>query len=210
MLDILKENFTHLFEDALIAEINEVGILKKVKEGEKLIEIGDYVRSMPLLVSGVVKILREDDNGDELLLYFLERGDTCAMTLTCCLGQKKSEIRAIAELDTTLIMIPIQKMEEWTGKYKSWRNFVFQSYHARLTEMLATIDSIAFFNMDERLVKYLQNKQKVTNDSVINSTHQEIAYELHTSRVVVSRLLKKLESLGKIELFRNSIKIVSL
>ncbi|MCG2419819.1 Crp/Fnr family transcriptional regulator [Aequorivita sp. F47161] len=210
MFDDLKENFTHVFEDALIQEINEVGTLKEVKEGEKLIEIGEYVRSMPLLVSGAIKILREDDNGDELLLYFLERGDTCAMTLTCCLGQKKSEIRAIAELDTTLIMIPIQKMEEWTGKYKSWRNFVFQSYHERLTELLATIDSIAFLNMDERLVKYLQNKQKVTNDSVINSTHQEIAYELNTSRVVVSRLLKKLESLGKIELYRNSIKIISL
>ncbi|MBK5214315.1 MAG: Crp/Fnr family transcriptional regulator [Flavobacteriaceae bacterium] len=210
MLHNLKENFTHLFEEALIEEINQVGTLREIKEGEKLIEIGDYVRSMPLLISGAVKILREDDDGDELLLYFLERGDTCAMTLTCCLGQTRSEIRAIAELDTTLIMIPIQKMEEWTGKYRSWRNFVFQSYHARLIEMLETIDSIAFFNMDERLVKYLQNKQKVTNDSLINSTHQEIAYELHTSRVVVSRLLKKLESLGKIELYRNSIKIVSL
>ena len=210
MLDILTENFTNNFEPALIEEINGVGVLKEVKEGEKLIEIGDYVRSMPLLLSGAIKILREDENGDELLLYFLEPGDTCAMTLTCCLGQKKSEIRAIAELDTRIIMVPIQKMEEWTGKYKSWRNFVFQSYQERLTEMLATIDSIAFLNMDERLVKYLQNKQKVTNDSVINSTHQEIAYELHTSRVVVSRLLKKLESLGKIELYRNSIKIISL
>ncbi|WP_310993890.1 Crp/Fnr family transcriptional regulator [Aequorivita marina] len=210
MLDNLKENFTYIFEDALIEEIDEVGILKEVKEGNKLIEIGDYVRSMPLLVSGAVKILREDDNGDELLLYFLERGDTCAMTLTCCLGQKKSEIRAIAELDTTLIMVPIQKMEEWMGNYKSWRNFVLQSYHERLTEMLETIDSIAFLNMDKRLVKYLQNKKKITNDAVINSTHQEIAYELNTSRVVISRLLKKLESLGKIELYRNSIKIISL
>lgn len=210
MLIDLKENFTPIFENALINEINEVGTFKEVKEGDKLIEIGDYVRSMPLLVSGAIKILREDDNGDELLLYFLERGDTCAMTLTCCLGQKRSEIRAIAELDTRLIMIPIQKMEEWTGKYKSWRNFVFQSYHERLSEMLETIDSIAFLNMDERLVKYLQNKQKVTNDSVINSTHQEIAYELNTSRVVISRLLKKLENLGKIVLYRNSIKIISL
>lgn len=210
MLNNLKENYTNIFEDELLEEINQVGTLKEVKEGEKLIEIGDYVRAMPLLISGVIKILREDEDGDELLLYFLERGDTCAMTLTCCLGQTKSEIRAIAEIDTTLIMIPIQKMEEWTCKYKSWRNFVFQSYHARLTEMLETIDSIAFLKMDERLVKYLQNKQKVTNDSLINSTHQEIAYELHTSRVVVSRLLKKLESLGKIALYRNSIKIISL
>ncbi|WP_347374931.1 Crp/Fnr family transcriptional regulator [Aequorivita sp. Q41] len=210
MLNILKENFAHTFEDALIEEINQVGTLKVVNEGDKLIEIGDYLRSMPLLISGAIKILREDDDGDELLLYFLERGDTCAMTLTCCLGQTKSEIRAVAELDTTLIMIPIQKTEEWTGKYKTWRNFVFQSYHSRLTEMLETIDNIAFMNMDERLVKHLQSKQKITNHSLINSTHQEIAYELHTSRVVISRLLKKLESMGKIELYRNSIKIISL
>lgn len=210
MLKYLKENFSSLFEDALLEEINQVGVLKEVKEGEKLIEIGDYVRSMPLLISGAIKILRDDKDGDELLLYFLERGDTCAMTLTCCLGQTKSEIRAVAELDTSLIMIPIQKMEEWTGKYKSWRNFVFQSYHARLSEMLETIDSIAFMNMDERLVKHLLNKKKIAKDSIINSTHQEIAYELHTSRVVISRLLKKLESMGKIELYRNSIKIVSL
>lgn len=210
MLNNLKEHFSNLFEDALIEEINQVGTLKEAKEGDKLIEIGDYLRSMPLLVSGAIKILREDDDGDELLLYFLEPGDTCAMTLTCCLGQKKSEIRAIAELDTTLIMIPVQKMEEWMGKYRSWRNFVLSSYHTRLMEMLDTIDSIAFLNMDERLVKYLRDKQNIGKSEIIASTHQEIAYELHTSRVVVSRLLKKLESMGKIELNRNSIRIITL
>lgn len=210
MINDLRTNFSHLFEDSLIEEINKVGSLRHVSEGEKLIEIGDYMRSMPLLVSGAIKILREDGEGDELLLYFLEAGDTCAMTLTCCLGQKKSEIRAIAELDTTLIMIPVQKMEEWMGKFRSWRNFVLSSYHTRLMEMLDTIDSIAFLNMDERLVKYLRDKQKIGGEPIINSTHQEIAYELHTSRVVVSRLLKKLETMGKIELNRNSIRIISL
>lgn len=206
----LKENFSHLFEDELIQEIEQIGSLKQVKEGDKLIDIGEYLRSMPLLVSGAIKILREDDDGDELLLYFLERGDTCAMSLTCCLGHNKSEIRAIAELDTTLVMIPVQKMEEWLGKYKSWRNFVLASYHSRLMEMLETIDGIAFMNMDGRLVKYLKEKQKIGGGSIINSTHQEIAYELNTSRVVISRLLKKLETLGKIKLNRNSIKIISL
>lgn len=210
MLNELKENFSHLFEDELIEEINRVGSIKQVKEGERLIDIGEYLRSMPLLVSGAIKILREDNNGDELLLYFLERGDTCAMSMTCCIGHSKSEIRAIAELDTTLIMIPVQKMEEWTGKYKSWRNFVMTSYHTRLKEMLDTIDSIAFMNMDERLVKYLKDKQKIGGEPIINSTHQEIAYELNTSRVVISRLLKKLETLGKIELNRNSIRLIAL
>lgn len=210
MLEALKENFSHQFEDALLEEIAQVGSLKQVQEGDKLIEIGDYLRSMPLLISGAIKILREDDEGDELLLYFIESGDTCAMTLTCCIGHTKSQIRAIAELDTVLIMIPVQKMEEWMGKYRSWRNFVLASYHGRLMEMLDTIDSIAFMNLDERLIRYLNDKQKITGSATINSTHQEIAYELYTSRVVISRLLKRLENLGKIKLNRNSIEILDL
>ena len=210
MIQDLKNSYGNLFEDALLDEINQFGTYKDVPEGYKLIEIGQYIKSMPLLISGAIKIMRDDDDGDELLLYFLESGDTCAMTLTCCLGTTKSEIRAIAELPTKLIMIPIEKMEEWTGKYKSWRNFVFESYHTRLMEMLETVDSIAFLKMDERLLKYLRDKSKINNDDTIFSTHQEIAYELHTSRVVISRLLKKLENQEKIKLNRNNIKIISL
>jgi CRP/FNR family transcriptional regulator len=167
------------------------------------------VKGMPLLVSGVVKVLRQDKEGDELLLYFLEKGDTCAMTMSCCMGHTKSEIRAIAETDTTLIMVPIQKMEAWTSKYKTWREFVFESYHNRLMEVLETIDSIAFHNMDERLLKYLKEKVKVTQSNSIQNTHQQIAYDLNTSRVVVSRLLKKLEKMKVVELSRNSIKVIS-
>ena len=210
MIDEIKKNYGFLFEDALLQEINNVGVFKEVPAGFKLIEIGEYVKSMPLLISGVIKILREDNDGDELLLYFLERGDTCAMTLSCCIGQAKSEIRAVAEIDTKLIMIPIQKMEEWTRKYKSWRNFVFESYHHRLMELLETIDNIAFLKMDERLLKYLKDKAKVTNDAIIKNTHQEIAYDLHTSRVVISRLLKTLENKKIIELHRNKIILLDL
>ena len=207
MIQELKNNYGHLFEDALLNEINQVGTFKEVPEGFKMMEIGDYVKAMPLLVSGVIKILRKDTDGDELLLYFLEKGDTCAMTLTCCVAQTKSKIRAIAETDAKLIMIPIQQMEEWSEKYKSWRHFVFESYHNRLNEMLETIDSIAFLKMDERLIKYLVEKVRISKNNTIHKTHQEIAYELHTSRVVISRLLKKLETLGKIELNRSYILI---
>ena len=210
MLKELKEAYHFVFEEALMQEIVEYGSLKDVNAGEKIIEIGDYVKMMPLLLKGAIKILREDKNGDELLLYFLERGDTCAMTLTCCLGQTKSEIRAVAERDTSIIMIPIEKMEEWTSKYKSWRNFVFQSYHSRLSEMLDTIDTIAFMNMDERLMRYLQDKSKINQNDLLQITHQQIAYDLHTSRVVISRLLKKLELDKKIVLNRNSIKVLDL
>ena len=164
---------------------------------------------MPLLLSGAIKILRNDNDGDELLLYFLERGDTCAMTLTCCLGHKKSEIKAVAEVDTDLIMVPIEKMEVWTAKYKSWRQFVFESYHSRLMELLETIDNIAFLKMDERLLKYLKEKAIVNKSTTIKNTHQEIAFELHTSRVVISRLLKKLENQNKIQLQRNQIELLA-
>lgn len=210
MIDELKENYGYLFEDELLLEINNSGTFKEVPEGFQLINIGDYIKSMPLLISGAIKILREDDKGDELLLYFIERGDTCAMTLSCCMGQKKSEIRAVAETPTKLIMIPIEKMSEWMGKYKSWQNFILQSYNDRMTELLEAIDTIAFLKMDERLLKYLRDKAMVNHDDLIHVTHQNIAFDLHTSRVVISRLLKTLENNGKIKLHRNSIKILDL
>ena len=210
MIQELKEGYGKQFEDGLINEIAQVGTFKEVTEGAKLIEIGDYIKGMPLLVSGAIKILREDKDGDELLLYYLEKGDTCSMTMTCCLGDSKSEIRAIAETDAKLIMVPIQKMEEWLTKYRTWRNFVFDSYHGRLNELLITLDSIAFDNMDQRLIGYLKEKSRINHDDIIHNTHQEIAYELHTSRVVISRLLKKLEQMEKIELHRNYIRILHL
>jgi CRP/FNR family transcriptional regulator len=210
MLQEVFDAYSIVFEEKLLEEISEVGVLKEFKENEMIIAIGDSVSSMPLLLSGAIKILREDQDGDELLLYFLERGDTCAMTLSCCLGHTKSEIRAVAEMPTTLIMIPIEKMEEWVSKYKSWRDFVFESYHSRLSEMLDTIDTIAFLNMDERLLKYLRDKAKINQNELVQTTHQQIAYDLHTSRVVISRLLKKLELKGTIALNRNSIEVIDL
>ena len=210
MIQELKLSYGQTFEKTLINEILQVGTYKEVPAGFKMIDIGSYVKGMPLLVSGAIKVLREDKDGNELLLYYLEKGETCSMTMTCCIGQTKSEIRAIAETDAKLIMIPIQKMELWTSKYKTWRNFVFESYHNRLNEMLHTLDSIAFDNMDKRLLTYLKEKARVNEDKTIHSTHQEIAYDLHSSRVVISRLLKKLENLGRIELHRNYIKILHL
>jgi len=210
MIQELKASYGNLFEEELINNILQVGTYKEVPAGFKLMDIGSYIKGMPLLVSGVIKILREDKNGDELLLYYLEKGDTCSMTMACCLGQTKSEIRAIAETNTKLIIVPIQNIELWTSKYKSWRNFVFESYHNRLNEMLNTIDTIAFNNMDQRLLNYLKEKSRVNNNNTIHNTHQDIAYELHSSRVVISRLLKKLENIGKIELHRNYIKIKDL
>jgi CRP/FNR family transcriptional regulator len=210
MTDQVKRNYGHIFEEKLIQEINEVGIIKSIEAGGELIRPGQYIKAMPLLLDGVIKVMREDKDGFELMLYFLEKGETCAMTLSCCTGSAISEIKAVAETDSDLLMIPIEKMEEWLGKYKSWRNFIFNSYHERLMEVLETIDNIAFKKMDERLLDYLRNKSKYYVDSEIKITHQDIAYDLHTSRVVISRLLKQLEKINKIKLNRNSIKLLNI
>lgn len=208
MKEELQQAYGFLFEEELIKEITSIATYKKFKADDYLIEIGDNIQSMPLLIEGAIKILREDEKGDEILLYFLERGDTCAMTLTCCMGKSKSKIRAIAETDGTLVMIPVEKMEEWITKYKSWRNFVFDSYNIRLNEMIEAIDTLAFMNLDERLFKYLTDKAKVLGTTEIVNTHQQIAYDMNTSRVVISRILKSLELQGKIKLNRNKIEIL--
>lgn len=205
---LIEESFAGVFEPQLIKEIVEVATLVEFDENDILIDFGQYMRAMPLLMKGAIKIMREDFDEGELLLYFLEKGDTCAMTMACCVGTKKSEIRAIAETAGVVAMIPVAKMEEWMGKYKSWRAFVFQSYNSRFNELLSAIDNIAFKHMDERIESYLNEKSKVNNSRILTQTHQEIAYELNSSRVVISRLLKAMENDGKIKLNRNNIELL--
>jgi CRP/FNR family transcriptional regulator len=208
MKDLLHQIYESILEEALLNEIEQVALIKEFKEGDVIIDFGDYIKKMPLLLSGAIKILREDFDEGELLLYFIEKGDTCSMSMACCIGDTKSEIRAVAETDGQVIMIPVMYMELWLGKYKSWRNYVFASYNNRLKEMLSAIDNLAFMNMDKRLLNYLLEKSKVNSTKEINTTHQEIAYDLNTSRVVISRLLKALEKEGRIKLHRAYIEIL--
>lgn len=208
MIQEIKRYYGSQFEPLLMEEMSCVATLMEVPEGQDLIQPGQYIKSMPLLLSGSIKIMRLDDKGDELLLYHLESGDTCAMTMTCCLGKTVSEIHAVSETPTKLLMIPIGKMEEWSSKYKSWRTFVFNSYHNRMMEMLESIDNIAFKKMDERLEKYLQDKIEILNSKHLYTTHKEVAHDLHSSRVVISRLLKKMEIDNKIKLHRNFIEVL--
>jgi len=209
MKTLLLENYGHLFEKKLLEAIEEVSFVKQVKAGEEIIKIGDAIKYIPLLIEGAIKISRQDDDGDELLLYYLEKGDVCAMTMTCCMRDAISEIQAIAEMDTKIIMIPVQKMSEWVRDFHTWRTFVFESYNTRFKEMLEAIDNLAFLNMHERILKYLKEKVIVTKDTLLPITHQTIAYDLHTSRVVVSRILKSLEKANELKLHRNKIEILN-
>ncbi|MEM9141378.1 MAG: Crp/Fnr family transcriptional regulator [Bacteroidota bacterium] len=208
--EILNQSYGYLFEPELLREIKEVAVYRSVDQGDILMDLGQAITHMPLLLNGAIKILREDAKGDELVLYYIERGDTCTLTFSCCMGNSRSEIRATAETDTELLMIPVAYMELWMGKYNSWRTYILDSYHTRVKELLETVDTLAFMRMDERLLKHLRDKAKVNRDEVIATTHQHIAYDLNTSRVVVSRLLKKLEREGKIQMHRNQIKVLEL
>lgn len=208
MCELLYKAYGEVFEQALLEEIEQIAKIVPYREGDVLIEYNQYIKNIPLLLSGAVKVMREDYDSGELLLYYLERGDTCAMSMTCCLGDKQSEIRAMGEVSGILMMIPVYKMSEWMAKYKSWMSFVFESYNNRFNELLNAVDTIAFMDMKGRLLNYLFEKSKIENSTVIYKTHQDIAKELNTSRVVISRLLKALETEGRINLNRNSIDIL--
>lgn len=206
----LEFHYGFVLEPELIREIESCAVYRTYGPGEIIMDLGDSITAMPLLLDGALKVLREDDSGEELLIYFLEKGDTCAMTFSCCMGKSKSEVRAVAENDTELLMIPADRMEDWMGVYPGWRRFVLDNYHTRMMELMETVDALAFMRMDERLLRHLQDKAKVTSDATIGTTHQEIAQDLHTSRVVVSRLLKKLEKEGRIAMERNRIHVLEL
>jgi CRP/FNR family transcriptional regulator len=204
---LVKANFSSLFDKALLDEVSIVAQLKEVKKNDYLIDIGQEMTFIPLIITGAINVFRTDDDGDDYILYFIEGGDTCAMTLNCCMKGAKSEIKAIAERDSELLLIPVHKLEDWLH-YKSWRAFVFGSYNNRFVEMLEAVDSLAFMNMNDRILKYLKNKVIANKSEFLKITHNTISLELNTSRVVVSRILKKLEIDGNIKLHRNQIEIL--
>jgi CRP/FNR family transcriptional regulator len=201
----LNDYYASIFEEELINEIVENGIYRTITSGEMLIDIDDKMTHIPLILNGAIKIIREDKNGDEIALYFLEKGDTCAISFINCINRSKSMFRGLAEKETEGIFVPVDMVDEWLKKYESWRHFIIDSYHMRLIEMVESIDSLAFMKLDNRLLKYLTDKVKIMRDNTLIITHQEIADDINTSRVVVSRLLKQLENEGKIKIRRNRI-----
>ena len=209
IFELVHQNFPGLAELALQKEIAKVGVLKHFRAGEVIMNFGSYVKLVPLLVKGSIKVVREDEeDGRELLLYYLYAGETCSMSFSCCMMNKVSDIRTTAEDDSTVIAIPVKYIDEWMSKYSSWKNFVMRSYDSRMKEMIKTIDTIAFKKMDERLLKYLKERSIANNSRIIHSTHQEIAADLNASREAVSRLLKQLEKKGVVTLERNKINLL--
>ncbi len=206
----IGEYYGSIFEKELIEEIVKVGFMEKYKQGEVLVDIGENMTHIPLILSGAVKIIRREKEGDELVLYFLEKGDTCAISFINCINRKESIFKAVVENDTEAIFLPVEHIDEWLAKFKTWRHFIIDSYHFRLLEMVESIDGLAFMNMNQRLLKYLGDKAKINQDINLEITHQEIADDLNTSRVVVTRLLKQLHNDGKVFSTRNKVQVLEL
>lgn len=205
----ILDKFKHTFEPKLLEEFKSIAKEVSVKAGDVILDYGQIVRSMPIIASGTVKVSRMDDQGREILLYYVNAKESCAMTFTCCMEQFPSEIKAIAEDDVVMLAVPITVMDEWLMKYSTWKSFVMGTIRDRFNEMLNTIDQIAFQKLDERLKYYLQQKAKHTGSKLLNLSHEEIARDLATSRVVISRLLKKLENDDLLLLYRNQIKLLN-
>jgi len=206
--EIILKQFPQ-FEPPLLEEILSQSTLKRFEEGEEILRTGQYIRSTVLLLSGLLKVYREDDDGNEFLMYYLEPGNACALSMMCTARNEQSQIMAKAVAPSEVILIPAHLSELWLAKYKSWHNFVIASYRQRFEELLQTLDSIAFKGLDERMVFYLKRHVKVSGQKV-RLSHQQIAEELNSSREVISRLLKKLEQTGAITLHRSYIEVHDL
>jgi len=202
--------FNAIFEKELISEIDSLSERAFFSSGEVIMDYGQTIRQMPLITKGSVKISRQDEDGHELFLYYINMHETCAMTFTCCMMRNVSEIKAVAEDDVEMLLLPIDVMDKWMMKYTTWKSFIMRTIMLRFNELLKTIDQIAFQQLDERLIHYLLEKSKTNHSTVLNLSHQTIADDLASSRVVISRLLKKLEIDKKIILYRNQIKLLNL
>jgi CRP/FNR family transcriptional regulator len=201
---LLNRRFSFL-GNKLLSEIGESGALKNLAEDKSFLEEGDYIKSFPLVLEGCLRVMRLNDDGNELLLYYLNPGEVCSMTLTCCMNLQKSNIKIVAETDSVVMAVPVEKLDKWMTDYKQWKEFMMFSYRNKFEELLNTIDLIAFSSLDKRLESFFEERFSVTGKTIYKGTQQEIAIQLNTSREVISRLLSHLEKNGKIITSRNLI-----
>ena len=206
-MDALKAAFPN-FEAGLVEGIETHAVHKHLKAGEIIIRTGQYIQSTLLVLSGKIKIFREDQEGNEFLMYYLLPGQACAVSMICATKMETSQIMAKVLEDAEVLMIPLQQMESWMANYKSWYEFVINTYRNRFDELLTVLDQVAFRGMVERLEFYLKRQAENLGQKNINISHQEVANELNSSREVISRLLKKMEQRGLVKLHRNHIELL--
>lgn len=185
-----------------------VGTAKSYNEGEVILQEHAYVRVIPIVTVGSIRVMRQDEEGREILLYYIRPGESCIMSFLGGIHHDQSKVTAIAEEATEILFIPVDKVPELIEHYPQWLSYIFRLYHKRFEELLDVVNSVAFKKMDERLLDFIRKKSAVANDKTLHLTHEQIATELGTARVVVSRLLKQMEHEGLLKLGRNKIVLV--
>jgi len=203
-----KEQFPQ-FEPGLIDLIEKEAVQRSFNAGDIIMRTGQYIKSTVLVLEGRIKIYRENQDGGEFLMYYLQPGQACAVSMICAIQSGTSEIMAMAEEDSEVLMIPVHLMDDMMNQYKSWYQFVIQTYRGRFDELLSVVDNIAFRNMDERLEFYIKRYVEKAGKKNLEISHQQIADDLNSSREVISRLLKKMEQRGLVKLHRNMIELIS-
>ncbi len=207
--EIVKKRFP-FFESGLRTAISEEGTIRKFKPQEELIREDQYIRSFPIVISGMIKVCRTDEAGNELLLYYLRPGEVCTVSLTCCMDHTRSRVKAITEEESEAILIPVELLDSWMSLYQTWKEYVMRSIQMRFDELLNALDSIAFLKMDERLEKFFTDRYRSTRRTTFEGSHQDVALALNSSREVISRLLKQMEKKDLIKLFRGRIDYAAL
>lgn len=203
------KDFTQM-DAALRNELISLGTVKEMEAGCTMLSENSYIKNIPIVLSGSVKVMREDEDGREILLYYIKPGETCIMSVLGGINNETSKIKAIVEEKAEILMIPIEKANLLVQKFPAWNEFVLRLYNKRFEELLSVINAIAFQKIDQRILELLEKKRELSGSNEINSTHQQLADELGTAREVVSRLLKQLEKDKKIALSRNKITILKL
>lgn len=192
----------------LIQKLYEHGVSKEFQAGDILINENSYIRSIPIVIKGSIKVIRTEEDRREILLYYIKAGESCIMSFLGGLHNETSKVKAEIEEDAEILFLPIDKVSLFIKEYPQWLDYIFRLYHKRFEELLDIVNAIAFKKVDERLLNLLHKKAELNNSKLIQTTHEQLANELGTARVVVSRLLKQLEENGAVQLGRNKITLL--
>lgn len=202
--EIVRKRFP-FFESGLRTAISKAGTYREFEENEELIREDQYIRSFPIMISGLIKVCRTDEAGNEILLYYLRPGEVCTVSLICCMDRTRSRVKAITEEPTSVVVIPVELLDSWMTQFQTWKEYVMRSMQMRFDELLNVLDSIAFLKMDERLEKFFTDRYRSSGSMIFEGSHQDVALAMNTSREVISRLLKQMEKRGMIRLYRGRI-----
>lgn len=189
-------------------KLREYGTVKLFKEGDVILSENNYIKAIPIVTKGAIRVMRTDEDGREILLYYIRAGESCIMSFLGGIHNDTSKVKAIVEEETELLLIPIDKVSLLIKEFPEWLDYIFRLYHKRFEELLEVVNAVAFKKMDERLFDLIKMKAEVSKNKTINITHEQLANELGTARVVVSRLLKQMEDIGALKLGRNKILLV--